>query len=394
MAPSAGQPRSSTSGSGQIVTFASPEMSEDRPTMTLMAPRPTIYDVAVEAGVSASTVSRAYSRPGRVNAETAQRVFLAAERLGYRWERLHGHHVAEQDHRHAIGLLVADVTNPFYGDIIKGAYEAAREARHQLILSHTSESPEVERETIERELGQVDGIVIASSRMTDSALRMMAKQKPVVLLNRIIPEVTCVVNDHRRGIRRAAEYLCSRGHERIHYVAGPETSWSDGVRWRALRDAAADLALDVRRVGPNEPTGLAGIGAARQVARVDATAVLAYNDQLAIGVMKGLRKLGVAVPDDISVVGIDNIIFDELVEPTLTTIAAPLYRMGFTGVRNCIAVALGAKTSGRPLVLPVRLVVRQSTGQRRRKSTSPARGTTRVSGSAANSDASIVAGWR
>jgi DNA-binding LacI/PurR family transcriptional regulator len=362
--------------------------------MSIMAARPTIYDVAVEAGVSASTVSRAYSRPGRVNAETAQRVFLAAERLGYRWERLHGHHVAEQDHRHAIGLLVADVTNPFYGDIIKGAYEAAREAGHQLILSHTSESPEVERETIERELGQVDGIVIASSRMTDSALRMMAKQKPVVLLNRIIPEVTCVVNDHRRGIRRATEYLCSLGHERIHYVAGPETSWSDGVRWRALREAAADLALDVRRVGPNEPTVLAGIGAARQVARVDATAVLAYNDQLAIGVMKGLGKLGVAVPHDISVIGIDNIIFDELVEPTLTTIAAPLYRMGFTGVRNCIAVALGAKTSGRPLVLPVRLVVRQSTGQRRRKSTSPARGTTRVSGSAARSDASMVAGSR
>src|SRR4051812_13230778 len=270
MAPSEGQPRSSTSGSGQIVTFASPEMSEDRPTMSDMAPRPTIYDVAREAAVSASTVSRAYSRPGRVNAETAQRVFVAAQRLGYRWDRLHGHHAAEQGRRRAVGLLVADVTNPFYGDIIKGAYEAAREVGHQLILSHTSESPEVERETIERELGQVDGIVIASSRMTDSALRIMAKQKPVVLLNRIIPEVTCVVNDHRRGIRRAAEYLCSLGHERIHYVAGPETSWSDGVRWRALRDAAADLALDVRRVGPNEPTVLAGIGAPRPGGKVAA----------------------------------------------------------------------------------------------------------------------------
>ena len=113
-----------------------------------------------------------------------------ADHLGYRWERLSGQCIAERGHRRAIGLVVADVTNPFYGDIIKGAYEAAREAGHQLILSHTSESPEVERETIERELGQVDGIVIASSRMTDSALRMMAKQKPVVLLNRIIPEVT------------------------------------------------------------------------------------------------------------------------------------------------------------------------------------------------------------
>jgi LacI family transcriptional regulator len=100
----------------------------------------------------------------------------------------------------------------------------------------------------------------------------------------------------------------------------------------------------------------------------------------------------------VSVVGFDNIIFDELVEPQLTTIASPLYRMGFTGVRNCIAVAQGAQPSGDPLVLPVRLVVRGSTGQRKRNSTSPARGTTIVSGSAkasaANSATSIVDGSR
>ena len=93
--------------------------------------------------------------------------------------------------------------------------------------------------------------------------------------------------------------------------------------------------------------------------------MLAYNDALAIGVMKGLRKLGIAVPDEISVVGFDNIIFDELVEPALTTIAAPLYRMGLTGVQNCIALARSAQPGGTPLVLPVRLVVRQSTANRR-----------------------------
>jgi DNA-binding LacI/PurR family transcriptional regulator len=230
--------------------------------------------------------------------------------------------------------------------------------------------------------------------MTDSGLRMMAKQKPVVLLNRIIPEVNCVVNDNERGIRRAAEHLGALGHERIYYVAGPEASWSDGVRWRALREAAAELELDARLIGPNEPTVLAGLSAAREVARVDATAVVAYNDALAIGVMKGLRKLGVAVPDDVSVMGFDNIFFDELVEPALTTIASRLYRMGFIGVRNCIAVAQGARPSGTPLVLPVRLVVRESTAQRRRKRTSPARGTTSVSGSAAKAATSMVAGSR
>jgi DNA-binding LacI/PurR family transcriptional regulator len=355
-----------------------------------MERRPTIYDVARDAGVAASTVSRAYSRPGRVNAETAQRVFAAAHRLGYRSDRLDGQRPGRRPEREAIDLVVADVTNPFYGDIIKGAYEATQEAGYQLILSHTNESPEVERQAIERELEQVDGVVIASSRMNDSALRMMAKQKPVVLLNRIIPEVRCVVNDAPRGIRRAAEHLGGLGHERIHYVAGPETSWADGVRWRALREAAAELELDVRRIGPNEPTVLAGLSAARRVARADATAVLAYNDALAIGVMKGLRRLGIAVPDEVSVVGFDNIIFDELVEPALTTVAAPLYRMGLTGVQNCIAVAQGARTSGTPLVLPVRLVVRQSTAQRRRNMIAPARRRPSVSRSAVEAARSMV----
>lgn len=325
--------------------------------------RPTIYDVAREAGVAASTVSRAYARPGRVNADTAQRIFEAAEKLGYRTgipARRPGPGVV----RNAIALVVADVTNPFYGDIIKGAYEAAREAGYQLILSHTNESPKVERQTIEQELAQVDGVVIASSRMTDSALRMVAKQKAVVLLNRIIPEANCVLNDAERGIRRAAEHLASLGHERITYVAGPETSWSDGVRWRALRQSAAELGLEARRIGPNEPTVLAGISAALRVAETDATAVQAYNDQLAIGIVKGLSRLGVAVPEQVSVIGFDNIIFDELVEPQLTTIASPLYRMGFTGMQNCIAVAQGARSTGRPLVLPVRLVVRRSTAAR------------------------------
>ncbi|AGL19856.1 LacI family transcription regulator [Actinoplanes sp. N902-109] len=314
--------------------------------------------------MAASTVSRAYARPGRVNTDTARKVFEVAERLGYRTGRPPGFH-PQGGSSEAIALVIADVTNPFYGEIIKGAYEAARRAGYQLVLSHTNESPEEERRTIERELAHVDGIVIASSRMTDSALRMMAKQRPVVLLNRTLPEASCLVNDNQRGIRRAAEHLGSLGHDRILYLAGPENSWSDGTRWRALREAARHLHLDVRRIGPHEPTVLAGLSAARRVVQTDATAVLAYNDALAIGVMKGLRKLGLTVPEEISVIGFDNILLDELVEPALTTVAAPLYRMGLTGVRNCIAIAQGARLSSTPIVLPVRLVIRQSTAHRR-----------------------------
>lgn len=107
--------------------------------------------------------------------------------------------------------------------------------------SHTGESPTLERAAIEHEFATVDGVVIASSRMSDSALRMMAKQKSIVLLNRTIPEVSCVVSDNPRGVRRAAEHLGTLGHDTITYIAGPESSWVDGVRWRTLREAAMEL---------------------------------------------------------------------------------------------------------------------------------------------------------
>jgi LacI family transcriptional regulator len=338
-----------------------------------MAKRPTIYDVAREAGVAASTVSRAYARPGRVSAETARAVFDAAARLGYRTGRLAGRGPEESRLTRAIGLVVADVTNPFYGEIIKGAYEAARAEGFMLILSHTNESPELERESIEGELSAVDALVIASSRMSDSTLRTIAKQKATVLLNRPIPEVSCLISDNPRGVRRAVEHLGALGHESILYVAGPEESWPDGIRWRALREAGVELELDVRRAGPNPPTVVAGFRTARRVAELGATAVLAYNDQLAIGVMKGLRTLGLDVPADVSVVGFDNIQFGEIIEPALTTVAAPLRHMGATGVRNCIAVLRGAQPSAPPLVLPVRFIERQSTGHRRRASAARSR---------------------
>ncbi len=198
-----------------------------------MSPRPTIYDVAREAGVAPSTVSRAYSRPGRVNADTARRVFEAAERLGYRAGSLEGRGMRDRPPTTTLGLVIADITNPFYGEIIRGAFDAARAAGYMLILSHTGESAEIERTSIESELAKVDAIVIASSRMNDSALRMIAKQRAVVLLNRVIPEVCCVVTDNPRGVKRAAEHLGMLGHTGIVYVAGPERSWADGVRWRS-----------------------------------------------------------------------------------------------------------------------------------------------------------------
>jgi LacI family transcriptional regulator, repressor for deo operon, udp, cdd, tsx, nupC, and nupG len=353
----------------------------------------TIYDVAEAAGVAPSTVSRAFSRPGRVNAGTAERVRRTAEELGYRANPLA--RALSTARSHMIALVVSDVANPFYSEIIRGAQATAAQAGYTILLADAQESDRLERAALERVLPVVDGVVLGGSRMSDSSIRMIAKQKPVVVLNRAVVDVPCVVPDNPGGVRQAIEHLSRLGHGSVTYLAGPAASWADGMRWRSLHDAAADLMVQVRRIGPFSPDVPGGVRAAEEVAASGASAVLAYNDQLAIGLIRGLGSRGVAVPRDVSVVGFDNIVPAELITPGLTTVAAPLHTEGATATKHLLSMIEGVQSrTGRPMVLPVRLVERGSTAQRRRKRTSPASGTTKVPPSDRNASTSTSEGSR
>jgi DNA-binding LacI/PurR family transcriptional regulator len=326
------------------------------------AKAPTIYDVARAAGVAASTVSRAFARPGRVNAATAERIRRAAAELGYRTGPLARAHDAGRTSM--IALVLSDVTNPFYNEIIRGAQAAAAEAGYTVLLTDAQESGEREREALQRTMSTVEGIVLATSRMADPAIRAVARQRPVIVLNRVLTDLPCVVTDNRGGMRRAVEHLAELGHRRITYAAGPQASWADAMRWWALREAAAELGLQARRIGPFAPVVAGGARAAAELCRGPVTAVVAYNDLMAIGVIRALSAAGVRVPADTSVVGFDNIFAAELVTPALTTVAAPLHAMGFAAVRNLLAHTRGARTgSNEPVRLPSRLVVRASTAR-------------------------------
>ncbi|MFI6067141.1 LacI family DNA-binding transcriptional regulator [Micromonospora sp. NPDC051227] len=325
--------------------------------------RVTIYDVAHEADVSPSTVSRAFSRPSRVNSETAERIRQVAERLGYRTNPLA--RALTTSRTQMIALVIADITNPVYAEIVRGAQEVAADGEYTTVLIDAQESDRLERAAVERTMSTVDGIVLASSRMSDSAIRMVAKQRPVVVLNRALADVPCVVTDDSRGVRRAAEHLGELGHDHITYVAGPQASWPNGVRWRSLLEAGMELEIKVRQIGPFSPTLAGGERAAQELCARPATAVLAFNDQMAIGIIRGLSRMGVNVPGDVSVVGFDNILAADIVTPGLTTVAAPLYAEGSAATRHLLTMIEGAPGhTGRPMVLPVRLVVRDSTAVR------------------------------
>ncbi|HET9648050.1 MAG TPA: LacI family DNA-binding transcriptional regulator [Microlunatus sp.] len=320
---------------------------------------PTIYDVAAAAGVAASTVSRALSKPGRVSFKTAEHVRRVASELGYRTE--HHQRVPAGRSTGLLAMMVADITNPVFSGMIRGAERTARHAGSALMLLESEESAESERELLDRIVPVVEGVVLSASRMTDAEIRTVAKTTPLVVVNRIVDQVPSVGGDSVPAVRRAVEHLGGLGHRTLTYLSGPEASWADGMRWRAVLDAGQQLGVKVRRIGPQLPTLAGGQSAAEAWGEAPTSAVIAYNDLVAIGFVRAVQDRGLQVPGDVSVIGFDNIRDADLVRPPLTTIASPLVSLGSAAV-NLLLKKGAAGPAPAPVLLPDRLVLRSSTG--------------------------------
>lgn len=324
----------------------------------------TIYDVAKAAGVAPSTVSRTFARPGRVTTETAEKIRRIAEELGYRANPVVRALASTQTK--LIGMMVSDVANPFYSHLIRGAQLVATELGYELLLVDSRESGARERTALEHLVPVVEGFMIGSTRMSDSALRTIAKQRPTVVMNRPLRDVPSVVSDHAQGAEAALDLLAELRHESVLYVSGPDASWPNSVRSRALHDGAAKRDMTFHKTAPYLPTFEGGLAAAKSMTDRLPTAVICYNDLVAIGLMHGLQAAGVKIPDQVSVIGFDDIITSRLVTPPLTTVASPTRQMGAMGVKNVVAMIKGAQHKAvEALVIPVQLRVRGSTGPRR-----------------------------
>jgi DNA-binding LacI/PurR family transcriptional regulator len=318
----------------------------------------TLQDVADEAGVAVSTASRALANPDRVSAATRQHVQSVAMRLGYRHNRMTA--PAEAGRMPMLALLVADITNPSNFDVIRGAEAQARAAGYTLVLGDTQENPEFERAHTERLGSAVEGFVLAGSRLPDEDLLELAEQRAVVLLNRQVASLPSVVTDSADAGRQIIEHLAALGHRSVTYLGGPANAWSDGARWRALTASAGKAGIKVVRRGPFAPTLEGGSAAADIGMASETTALVAFNDLLAIGVLQRLQHLGIGVPDEVSVVGYDDIFGSDFCHPPLTTITAPIEQAG----RMLIDLLLGVRDVQRAprIVLPTVLRARDSTG--------------------------------
>lgn len=320
----------------------------------------TIYDVARAAGVAPSTVSRALARPGRVSVATAARVRAVAQELGYQ----SGRALPESTGRsQLLAMLVSDIRNPVFTDLIRGADTAAEAAGYTLVAFDSRESMARER-AFERYLSVFDGIMLASPRLPAAGIQMLAKQRAVVVLNRVVGDLPCVLTDNSEGARRAVEHLHDLGHTDVTYVAGPAASWNDGMRWRGVQHAARELSMRTSRIGPGMPTVEGGFRSADQWAANPSTAVIAFNDVMAIGFIVGLRSLGLEVPRDVSVMGFDNSQLGAFTTPPLTSVASPLRDQGAAATNMLISILSGRPAVTEPTLLPTRLMQRESTGPR------------------------------
>jgi LacI family repressor for deo operon, udp, cdd, tsx, nupC, and nupG len=323
--------------------------------------RATITDVARVADVAPSTVSRAFSNPGRVNHQTRAHVLAVAEEMGYSPNPMA--RALESGRTNTFALLVPDITNPYFAGVIKGAERAATTAGQTLVLGDTQENAATEAQLVRRLGPAVDGFVLSASRMPDDELRRAAELNPITLLNRATPGIPCVVADYDSGTRQIVDHLASLGHESLVFLGGPPESWSGARRWAGLQTAAAAAGIRASRFGPYSPTLGGGPAAADAVLAARATAVVCHNDMLALGVLRRLTERGVDVPGQVSVAGFDNIFGSDLCTPSLTTLAERTEDAGARAVELLAQQAYERVAEPRSVVLPTQLVVRESTGQ-------------------------------
>jgi LacI family transcriptional regulator len=324
----------------------------------------TIYDIARLAGVNPSTVSRALSKPGRINIKTEERIHAAAKELNYRLNPMA--RALPTGRTQTLGVLLADITNPMFFDVVRGAERAARLRGYTLILAESQESGEREAEAAERVAPSVDGLILVTTRLGDDQIQDLAARKPLVVINRRVEGVHGIVPQLEPGIGQALSHLADLGHTSIAFLSGPANSWMNRARWDVLLTEAPARGMSIVEIGPGVPTLDGGRAALSRVLASGVTAVMAYNDLMAIGLMRAAQERGLSIPGQLSIVGFDDIFGSDFTSPQLTTIRTPLGQMGERAIRRTLElIAAGGEKPERAELpaLPTELVVRGSTGR-------------------------------
>jgi LacI family transcriptional regulator len=332
----------------------------------LQTSRVTLKDIAKASGVDVSTVSRSLNGAYGIHKDTRERVLAIAAELNYRPNRVARGLATGRSH--TLGLVVSDIRNPFFADVARGAEDAAFAAGCDLVLCNSDLDPQKQMHYIQLMLDKrVDGVLMNSVGALDRAQQEFLSSTgiPVVLLNRprSTSNFSTVTSDNAEGGFLAGNYLAELGHKRILHLSGPREDGNLRERARGFLRAMAGrpgVAPAVLHGSHNFDGGYAMMRAALdKEPRV--TAVFAGNDILAFGAVRAIIEAGLKVPDDISIIGFDNVELAAVIHPPLTTIHQPKYEMGRAAVEILLKAAEQKQT---PLpehrILGVQLIERQS----------------------------------
>jgi LacI family transcriptional regulator len=327
----------------------------------------TIADVAARAGVSQASVSRVLNGKQSVDPVIVRSVRAAIDALGYSpsvtaRSLVHGRN-------DTLAMVVPDLENPLFQGILRGLSLAAAADGYRVLVADTAEHADEEEATALEARQRCDALVLCAPRMPEERLRRLVERvSPVVVVNRSLPgaEVPIVGVDYVRGIRDLVDHLRGLGHRRIAYVSGPATSASNAERMRGVDEATAahpDLQIEVIPGGSRLDDGYAVAEAVRDAQRAGVTAVIAFNDLMAFGLMTRLRELGIDVPGELSVAGFDDMPMARFAMPRLTSMSVPRGEIGaqvWTRLRTLIA-GEPVEHIEHPVLYQPRLEAREST---------------------------------
>jgi DNA-binding LacI/PurR family transcriptional regulator len=326
--------------------------------------RPTIHDVAARAGVSKSLVSLAMRGSPKVSEASREAILTAATELGYR-PNAAARTLADR-HSRTIGVLILDLHNPVFAEILDGVQAELRRHDYRTMLVTGDADPALEQASIEALLEhRVEGLLLISHRLPAARLRTFAAEAPTVVVARrdvAGPRIDTIAGDDVAGAGLAVDHLVALGHTRITCLTGGDNPVSRD-RERGYREAMARHGLDANIVVvPGGLTDAAGYAAARVALEQRPTALFAANDLAAMGALAAVHEAGLGVPEDVSVVGYDGIAIGALRRVDLTTVAQPLHEMGALAANRLLDRIAQPDASAEHVVVPTTLAVRGTTG--------------------------------
>lgn len=318
----------------------------------------TLSDIAAAAKVSVSTVSRVFTRPDLISNATVERVRSIAAELGY-VGNLAARALATGRFQN-IAMVVPDIANPFFPPLVRAVQNRADELGYSVFLGDSDEHADRERTLLTRLSGQVEGFILAGTRLDEVAIGELALTRPTVLVNRDVASVSRVLIDSSEGVRDAVRHLNRLGHRHLVYLAGPRESWSDQERRGAAQAATAALGLTVDVIELGRPTFDGGRAAVDLILDTAATAAVAFDDVVAHGLLAGLRARGLHVPRNFSVIGCDDTLAIGT-DPALTTIGYRAREAGATAVDLLLAATADRAAPPERVTVGTKLIHRQTT---------------------------------